>query len=209
MAWQRRQLQLLAKTYTKAWQQGANAYRTQQATPRQGQAARKPPPAKPQPQAMQRALGPAANSLVRMAAAMVTLTPAAGHLAVAKTTVEAVKLAIREYLRVNARLLAAGVSVAWAGEQAGYAQAADSDGMLLKWELGAAVHSCADCPALAGLPPMPLDQWPTMPGEGMTECSVGCKCSMVAVSAPVRPLNGAQHEVLSRIGNRQAVLAAA
>lgn len=210
-AWQQRQLQLLASTYQQAWQQGANAYRTQQATPNVPTKAPTNLPMKPNAAVMSRALAPAATSLARMAATIATIVPTAPQLAVTATVAAATTLAIRQYLKTNGWLLGAGVSVAWAGEQAGYAQAADADGLLLDWQLdpNPAVHHCDDCPALAALPPMPLNWWPTLPGEAATDCNVGCRCSMRAVAASPPSLTAAQHEVISRIGNRQPVLVAA
>lgn len=207
-AWQKRQTQLLARTYTRAWNQGAAAYRAQHATP---SAARltSAPPTKPNAAAMSRALAPALSSLARMAAQIATLIPTAAMLAAAGTIAGATLLAAQAYLQTNGWLLAAGASVAWAGEMAGYAESAAADGMLIAWELDPLAQHCEDCPLLAGLPPMPLEWWPTLPGEGATECNVGCRCSLRAVAAKPPVLTGAQHELISRIANRQPVLIAA
>jgi hypothetical protein len=211
--WQKRQTQLLARTYQQAWQHGANTYRTQHTTPL---ATPVTPtggtlPANPNAQAMSRALAPALASLAAMAATIATLVPTAAMLAAAKTAAEAFEHAVRAYLVANGWRLAGGVSVAWAGRIAGYAESADADGMRLQWLLDPSptVHHCADCPALAQLPPMPLSWWPTLPGDGLTECSVGCKCGMRAVAAAPPTLTADQHELISRIGNRQPVLLAA
>lgn len=210
--WQQRQTKLLAEQYAKAWQQGANAYRTEQATPQHATPVLPTGgslPAKPNATAMSRALGPAVQSLAQMAATIATIVPTAAQLATAGSVAAATSLAIKTYLASHAWRLAAGASVIWAGEHAGYAQTADADGQLISWELGPSANPCGDCPALAALPAMPLSWWPTLPGEGATECNVGCKCSVRAVAAPVPVLTGVQHELLSRIGNRQPVLIAA
>lgn len=147
---------------------------------------------------MAKALGPALVGLARIAA-QIALVPAGA----AQTAV------LVEFLKASAYRLALGASVAWTGEQAGYSEASNASGLLLKWQLDGGSKHCADCPALAQLPPMALSQWPTMPGDGGTECAQGCKCSMSAVDASPPALTGSQLEVLSRVGNRQPVLAAA
>lgn len=201
-AWQKRQAALLRKTYRQGWQKGAKT-------------APKPPPGvtvptTPNAAAMARALGPALLSLAKMGAAIALIVPTAAMIAAAGSVIAAQQLAILAWLKSNGWLLAAGISVAWAGEQAGYAQRANAGGLLLQWELDPSplVHHCADCPQLAALPAVPLNLWPTLPGEGMTECNVGCRCSMRAVEGPVPALSAEQHEILARVGARQPVLAA-
>lgn len=206
--WNRRQVRILANAYAQAWDAGANTYRTQHATPL-GTSVRKAQPTRPDAKVMGRALGPAIVSLTNMTAALATIVPTAAQISAAGGATAAIAVAMATYLEVNAWRLAGGASVAWAGEQAGYVQAADADGLLLSWQLGGA-KPCADCPELAALPPMPLDQWPTLPGEGETECNVGCRCSMVAVGmqAP-QPLTAEQQQTLSRIASKPSVLVAA
>lgn len=194
-AFQARQGQLLGQTYRKAWQKGAASYRSQQATPVQGKQPAKPPPKQPSPTLMKRALAPALTSLAHMGAQIALLDPT-----------DPAK-ALRAYLLANGWRLAGGISAAWAAEQTGFAEAANADGMLLAWQLGGA-HPCGDCIALSGLPAMSLDQWPTMPGDGATECNVGCRCSMSAVAAAAPVLDSAQLGVLSRIGGQVLPVAA-
>ena len=208
-AWQKRQAQALRQTYLKAWQTGVTNYRSQYATPPAATTA--PAPTTPNATAMQRALAPALASLAQMGAYLAIIVPTAAQ-ATAATVGEAYMLAAREYMAKNAWRLAAAISIAWAAEQHGYAQAAAHDGQLLEWQLDPdpGVHHCDDCPALAELPAMPLSMWPTLPGEGMTDCSVGCKCSMRAVSGSVLvPLTGDQQQTVARVGYRQPVLVAA
>lgn len=203
--WQQRQAQAIRQAYTAGWQAGVQSYGSQYATPPMlATPLAAAPPTQPAAQAMSRALAPALASLAAMAAQIAVLLPAvAGGAALVEV--------VQEYLEHNAWRLAGAASVIWAGEMAGYAQAADRDGLLLEWELdpNPAVEHCADCPALASLPPLPLALWPTLPGEGLTPCNVGCRCSLRAVAAPVPVLTAEQHELLSRVGNRQPVLVAA
>ena len=207
--WRSRQARLLAATYRQGWEAGVRNYRSQHATPPAAKTATGLP-VRPNTQTMQRALGPAVASLARMGAQIAALVPTAAQIAAAGTVGGAVLLAVKQYLKTNGWLLAAGVSVAWAGEQAGYAEAAAADGLLLEWQLDPRAEHCDTCPKLALLPPLPLDLWPTLPGEGATECNVGCRCCMRAVpGAKPASLTAAQHELLSMVGNRQPVLVAA
>lgn len=182
MAWHQRQLQILFDTYVKAWHVGAANYRATQHLPTTTEpvaATVMPQPKTPDRATLERALAPAMRSLSRMAAEMVTLAPGSD------TTPAGIAAGIVEYVQKNSWRVDGGKSVAWAGEQAGYAEAAAADRALLAWELDpAVVNHCADCPALAALPPMPLDQWPTVPGGGATECGPGCRCSFSVVAAP-------------------------
>lgn len=171
--WQQRQQQILMRSYAKAWQTGAQNYRSGTATPASVRGAGQQP-TRPNGLAMQRALQPAFASLASTTAGALMVVPTA-----AGQTLQAAMIA---YLAAQAYKLAGGTSVAWAGEQAGYAQSAAADGQLLRWQLDGAAKHCADCPALAALPPMPMDQWPTFPGEGATECNVGCFAPGVKVS---------------------------
>lgn len=205
--WQQQQAQTLRKSYRAGWETGRANYRSEKATPPATTAA-VPPPSQPPSQAMLRALGPALVSLASMGTAIATIVPTAAQIATAGGFLAAIPLAVTDYLASNAYRLAGGASAAWAGEQHGYVQAAAADGLLLDWELDAGANHCADCPALANLPPMALDQWPTLPGDGATACGAGCKCSMRAVAAPPPVLTAEQHEMLSRIGNVQPALIA-
>jgi hypothetical protein len=206
-AWQSRQAQLLRQTYVAAWERGEAAYRGQYATPPAS-----PPDSKQSTglsqQAMNRALAPALASLARMGAIIATIVPTAAAVIAAGSLPAAYRVAVHEYLERNAWLLAAGISVAWAGEQAGYAQAAEADGLLLEWQLDPVAHHCADCPALANLPPMPLAAWPTLPGEGATDCNVGCRCSMNAVPAPIPDLDAEQQHLITGLKHRHVLIAA-
>lgn len=86
--------------------------------------------------------------------------------------------ALQQWMDSNAWRLAAGDSTAWAGEQAGYAEAANADGQFIyAWMSVGDTHVCSDCELLSSFPPMSLGEWPTSPGAGDTECSVGCRCS--------------------------------
>lgn len=209
--WQRRQARILRAAYQSAWQAGAANYRSQHATPPVGPAATTAPPAAPAPAAMARALGPALLSLARMGAVLATIVPTAAQIAAAPTLAAAYALAARALLGANLWRLAGAMSVVWAAEQAGYSQAAAADGLLIQWQLdpNPRVHHCEDCPALAALPPMPYDQWPTLPGEGQTACDVGCRCSLRAVRRRVAPLTADQTALIARIAARQPVLVAA
>lgn len=203
--WQSRQAATLAATYRQGWQAGIRNYQSQN-PPAQGS---KPPPSKPPTVVQARALTPALSSLARMGAQIALLVPSAAQIAAAGTIAAALVLALKEYLQANAWLLAAGAAVAWSGEQAGYAHAAHADGLLLHWQLDKRARHCEDCPALAALPPLPLELWPTLPGEGQTECSVGCRCSMGAVEAAVPVLDTEQEQLLAQMATHEHVLVAA
>lgn len=210
--WQRQQARTLKSAYTHAWRTGTRNYRSQHATPPVAlTAATTTPPTAPAAAPMARALGPALQSLASMTATLASLVPTAAQLTATPSLAAAQALAARVWLDANLWRLAGALSVVWAAEQHGYAQAAAADGLLIAWELdpNPAVHHCADCPALAALPPMPLDQWPTLPGEGQTECDVGCRCSLRAVAARVTALTSQQTQLVARIAARQPVLVAA
>lgn len=151
------------------------------------------PPLLPFPEHRDRALAPALLGLDRMAGELPTLIPTleqrqAAEDAIRAGTIQgedainyALALAAREWVEANEWRLNAGDSVAWAGEQAGYAQAANEDGQLLEWltEGDGPPHVCDDCAELGDMPPMPLEDWPTSPGAGETECSSGCRCNFI------------------------------
>lgn len=207
--WQQQQARTLWKSYRAGWETGRQNYSSEKATPPATTAA-VPPPSSPPSQAMLRALGPALVSLASMGTAIATIVPTAAQIAGAGGSLPAaLVVAITDYLASNTYRLAGGASAAWAGEQHGYVQAAAADGLLLDWELDAGADHCADCPALAALPPMTLDQWPTLPGDGATACAAGCKCSMRAVATAPTALTAEQHETISRLGNVQPALIAA
>jgi hypothetical protein len=206
--WQRQQQQILMQAYVKAWQTGAGNYRSSAAPPVAGQAARQPPE-QPNGQMMQRAMQPALKSLASTVAGSLMVVPTTAQIAAAASASVALVDAMIVYLAAQAFRLAGGASVAWAGEQAGYAQAAAADGQLLRWQLDAGAKHCMDCPGLAGLPPMPLDQWPTLPGEGATDCGGGCKCSMQAAGVITPPvLTGHQLQTLQRVSAKAPQLVA-
>ena len=48
----------------------------------------------------------------------------------------------------------------------------------IDWVLGPNENHCEDCPELAKNGPYRPDTIPTLPGEGMTECLVNCKCKL-------------------------------
>lgn len=207
IAWQQRQTALLAAAYQQAWKQGQHNFYAQHPAQRAQAATPTTVPVKPARAQMSRALAPALLSLARMAAQLATILPSV-------TGAATLNAAATAYLRANTWRLAGAVSILWAAEQAGYAQAAHAHGMLIAWQLEPRAEHCDTCPALAALPPMPFDQWPTLPGEGLTDCRTGCKCSMRAVPAPgltpaMPPLTPVQHELLTHVGNRQPVLVAA
>lgn len=136
------------------------------------------------------ALAPAFKGVDRMTAELATLVPslenqqataeaaAAGTIDPQMQAAYAYQQALNDWIDSNAYRLTLGDSVAWAGEQAGYGEAADAGGELLDWDDTGDSSECDDCAMLATMGPMPLDQWPTTPGSGATECSVGCRCSM-------------------------------
>lgn len=147
-------------------------------------------PAFPDPARMQRSMEPALRSIQAMADELSQLVPSPADVAAAQAAVAAgqvapeaqaayaMTLAAAHYIDANTRRMDLGDSVAWAGEQAGYAEAADRDGQLFSWNDAGDERVCPDCLALAALPPMPLHQWPSIPGDGATECNVGCRCTL-------------------------------
>jgi hypothetical protein len=147
----------------------------------------------------QQALAGALKGTERMAGELATLSPEPKHLETAQQEVDdgklpvealatgALALAVAEWAERNAYRLDAGASVAWAGEQAGYAEAADTDGQLLSWVDEGDDHVCGDCEAFDAMGPMPLEDFPTMPGDGATECNAGCRCTLEAVAISMLP----------------------
>jgi hypothetical protein len=157
------------------------------------------PPTQPDMARRQQALAGALKSTERMAGELATLSPEPQHLEAAQEEVDAGKLAVEglvvgalalaaaEWAESNAYRLDAGASVAWAGEQSGYAEAANQDGQLLSWVDEGDDHVCGDCDALDAMGPLPLEDFPTMPGDGATECDAGCRCSLEAVAIEMLP----------------------
>lgn len=146
------------------------------------------PPAAPDRASEARAVTGARGSLDRMAGELMALTATADHVDQATAAARAGEidardiasyaegLAVQDWAESNAWRLNAGDSVAWAGEQAGYSEAANADGQLLEWLPEADERVCDDCEQLGNLPPMPLEDWPTHPGMGDTICNAGCRC---------------------------------
>lgn len=206
--WLARQERLIRQAYEKGWQAGQRNYRSQYATP--PAATVTTAAAQPNQATMSRVISPALTSAQRVAAQLAVIVPTAAQIAATATMAAAVALAVRQFLATKTFLLLLAVYVLWAAEQAGYAEAAHADGLLLRWELDLRADHCSDCPALATLPAMRLDQWPTLPGEGATECKQGCKCSLRSVPGAVaRPLTAQQLELVQRLAARQPVLVAA
>jgi hypothetical protein len=157
------------------------------------------PPEAPDPNRRQQALAGPLRSTERMASELAQLSPKPAHVAEAQAEVDAGKIAVEaltaaalanaiaDWAESNAYRLDAGVSIAWAGEQAGYAEAADTDGKLLQWVDEGDEKVCGDCQSLADLGPLPLEDFPTMPGDGATECDQGCRCSLDAVDVETLP----------------------
>jgi hypothetical protein len=178
-------------------------------------------PTVPDPRRVARATGPALRSVDRMTFELSTLAPSqqqldaaqkavsAGGLAAASMGVYALGLALQDWIESNSYRLNLGESVAWAGEQDGYAQAADADGQLLEWQTEDDDRVCDDCMDLGNLPPMPAEDWPTTPGAGGTICEQGCRCSLEATSAlnegdTLYVLNAGENALVGRIADKIA-----
>jgi len=176
------QKKLLVATYDKAWKAGVAAYVL---LGKDGYV----PPTSPQPHRRAVALAPALHSVNRIVGEIQAQVPDAAALTAARAAVTAGTVsaadeawyAITEQLagwwQTNEWRLNAGESAAWAGEQAGFGEAAAADGMLLDWVNDGDDRVCGDCEILPSMGPLPLEQWPTTPGAGDTECNVGCRCS--------------------------------
>lgn len=157
------------------------------------------PPSVPDKALRDRALTPAIGSADKMAAELHHLIPQLAQVQAAEVAIRAgtidqadlmnyaLGLAAREWTERNEWRLGAGESAAWAGEQAGYSQAADADGQLLEWVAEADDRVCEDCESLAAMPPMPLSEWPTLPGMGDTICNVGCRCAVQVSDVQLEP----------------------
>jgi hypothetical protein len=119
--------------------------------------------------------------------------------------------AVRDWVINNAYRLDGADSVVWAGEQAGYGEAADADGQLLGWDDTGDASECGDCHELANMPPQPLSEWPCTPGDGATECNIGCRCELTATGDSVLPndtyapaLTGSQSALIDKLVAAQA-----
>lgn len=172
------------------------------------------------------ALAPALHGVNSMVGQLATVTPTQDHVdaataAVADGTIEpaaasryALHQAVADWVGSNDWRLAGGESAAWAGEQSGFGEAADTGGQLLDWVTDGDDRVCEDCDVLGGMGPMPLEEWPTTPGAGDTECNVGCRCSWdVAAEMPssdsyqAYPLSSDQQATSDAIlGRRSAAL---
>jgi hypothetical protein len=141
-----------------------------------------------QPDALRRAaaLAPAFASLDRMAGELATLSPSTDAIDQGNAD-ESFASALLGWAVSNGWRLDAGESTAWAGESSGFAEAATQDGQLLEWIDSGDDHECADCEVLAGMPPAPLSDWPCQPGDGVTECHSGCRCSLDVSDQQVVP----------------------
>jgi hypothetical protein len=178
------------------------------------------PPSAPDPARRQQALAGALKSTERMTGELAQLSPTPKHFEEAQAEVDDGKIAaegltaaalgmvVAEWAESNAYRLDSGASVAWAGEQAGYAEAATTDGQLLQWIDENDEKVCGDCEGLADMGPMPLEDFPTMPGDGATECDAGCRCSLEAVDVETlpgdepRPLGEEETTVLDKIAGQ-------
>jgi len=182
------------------------------------------PPGSPDFERRQIALAGALKSTEKMAGELAQLSPEQEHVEEAQLELEAgnadtdfgaeglglaaLANAVAQWAESNAYRLDAGASVAWAAEQAGYAEAADTDGKLLQWIDEGDDKVCGDCQALDELGPLPLADFPTMPGDGATECDAGCRCSLEAVdieslpSDQLAPLGEEENTVLDKIAGQ-------
>lgn len=187
-----RQLDLLRQSYDRAWRRGRDHHlsgkgrltRIMARLWRRGG---------PDDRRREHSMAPAARSLEKMRLELKGLVPspeqiaaaarvvAAGSLPGASTAAVAEQLALRRWITANASRLAGGASVVWAGEQAGYAESADRGNELLRWQTVSDARVCPTCVAYGLEPPRPLRLWPTSPGAGDTQCSVGCRCGWETV----------------------------
>lgn len=165
------------------------------------------PPDAPDMARRQQALAGALASTDKMASELATLSPDPEQMEAAQQEADAGKIplelvaatalgyAVAQWAESNSSRLDQGASVAWAGEQAGYAEAADQNGKLLNWADTGDDVECGDCEELAAMGPMPLEDFPTTPGDGATECNAGCRCSLEAVPVEWLEYGSAQEAV--------------
>lgn len=176
-------------------------------------------PTAPDPQMRQQALAGALASTEHMAGELATVAPTPEHFAEAQeeagqgkidasaVSTAALALAVASWAESNAYRLNLGDSVAWAGEQTGYAQAADTDGQLLQWQSEDDDRVCVDCEGLEAMGPMPLADFPTTPGDGATACSEGCRCSLEAADTMLEgdepaPLSEEDNATLDKVATQ-------
>lgn len=220
------QKQLLVDTYNDAWAVGVVGYEPDPDPPQQPHTAQHlaeaglagaallavrqlypyKPPTTPDPLSRAQALAPAFGGVNRMMAELnsYALTSMA-------QVAEDYAGALQTWLEGNSWRLDAGDSVAWAGEQNGYGEAADQDGQLLEWQAEGDDRVCEDCQTLADMPPQALADWPSRPGDGTTECNVGCRCNLVASEVSVVPgdtyapaLTDDQRQLVGALSDRQS-----
>jgi len=179
-AWSRRQAAILDRHYDLAWQRGVNAYQ-----PLQESAVAEHPARDSTALALlvrrRKVIMDEQHKRAALAPALASISKMAGQLSGAATAAdEPSAQAVVDYGSANTWRQNLGSSVVWAGSIAGFAQAASVDSKLLTWTAEGA-GSCDDCVYYSGLDAMPLEQWPTLPGEGATVCQAGCRCGMDAV----------------------------
>jgi hypothetical protein len=179
------------------------------------------PPDTPDPLLRRAAMRGAQRGVDKMAAELAHLRPseqdyqqaldelaaATQEVAALEREARATRIAVDRWTQENMWRLDLGESVSWAGEQDGFAAAADTDGQLLEWLTEPDRNVCGDCRALSTLPPMPRADWPTTPGSGATQCSGGCRCTLEAVAdlAPgdqLYALNEDDHAVIGRVAGQ-------
>ena len=154
-----RQEDILMETYMVGWQRGVAALLEEIGSPRPAQEADRRPWAR----WMDHALKPARRSLDKMRRELMELGPFGD---------------LSAWITQGLPRLLGGSAVAWSGEQAGYAEAADRYGLPLRWVTEGDRAVCADCLANSMEPPRRISLWHTIPGAGETECSYGCRCAL-------------------------------
>lgn len=175
------------------------------------------PPAAPDAARRRQAIQAALASTERMAGELATVAPTAQQRDQAEAeagedatpsavTTAALAIAVAAWADSNSSRLDAGESVAWAGEQAGYAEAANQDGQLMQWQSEDDDHVCGDCDGFEELGPLPLEEFPTTPGAGDTECNVGCRCALEATGVPLQdelaPLGEDAEATISKVAGQ-------
>lgn len=193
-----RHKRLLRHTYDTAWQQGVTSYtpdKDPEQEPSTAQdiatvgltgaallAARRlyryVAPKQPDEMARAAALAPAFASIDKMTSELATLSPSDVAIQGNADAASAFAQGLTDWVASNAWRLDNGDSVAWAGEQNGYGEAANQDGQMLEWQTEDDDNVCEDCRTLGSMPPQPLSDWPCQPGDGSTLCNVGCRCSL-------------------------------
>lgn len=223
-----RQKRLLRQTYDTSWQRGASSYQPDDDPEREPtlplgmavtgltgagllvarQRYKYVAPVRPDPVRRVIALSRGFEGVNSMAGQLVNLS-AGGDPKLYEADGDP-QAALNDWIGSNGWRLDAGDAVAWAGEQAGYAEAANADGQLLySWMSVGDSRVCSDCEQLSGFPPMALGDWPTSPGAGDTECMYGCRCGWDtwdgAVDANYAPsLSPDQNDLVITMADRQA-----